>query len=344
MKQYIGISRDHSGSMGNIAHLAMKDYNEQIATIKESAIRFGIDTILSVVSCSIKEPSNGYIGRTENKFDVQLSSISSVKRMFDYPATGSNTQLFDSVNMLIDQFVKVPDYNSPDVAFALHILTDGVDNNSRTSGYALGTRIKELQATDKWTIAFRVPQGMKQSLVRLGIPAGNILEVNYSSEEDIEKATVVQKAATTAYYTSRSAGVRGSSAFYADTSNLTPTVVKQELSNISKRIKVIRVPQQYDGYKIQDFVEEKHGGYILGTTYYQLTKREEVQDNKRIVVWNKLNGEYYSGHEARTLLGLPTTGNIKLVPGQMPDFEVFVQSNSVNRKLVGGTKVIIWNP
>jgi hypothetical protein len=338
MKQYIGITRDHSISMQNIAHLAMKDYNEQIAAIKESAIRYGIDTILSVVSCSIR---HGY-GNTFNEFDVQLSSIGAVKRMLDYKTTGNNTQLFDSVNMLIDQFERVPDYNSPDVAFSIQVLTDGGDNASKTSGRALGERIKRLQATDKWTISFRVPKGYASQLTRLGIPAGNILEVDYNDERNIETATVLTKNATTALYVGRTKGIRGSSSFYADTSAVSTAQVKAELRNITKKVKVIPVPAAYDGYKIQDFVEEKHGGYILGSAYYELSKREEVQDSKQIIVWDRKSGNYYTGREARDLIGIPHIGTVKLVPAQMPQFEIFIQSMSVNRKLVGGTKIVLF--
>jgi hypothetical protein len=338
MKQYIGISRDHSGSMQNIANLAMKDYNEQIAAIKESAIRYGIDTILSVVSCSTATS-----GRTRNEFDVQLSSIGAVKRMLQYSATGNNTQLFDSVNMLIDQFESVPDYNSDDVAFSLMILTDGYDNASRTTtGTSLGERIKRLQATDKWTISFRVPMGYASRLTRVGIPAGNILVVDYNDEKNIETATVLTKSAIATSYQNRTRGIRGSSAFYADTSSVSTAQVKAELRNITKKVKVIPVPVAYDGYKIQDFVEEKHGGYILGSAYYELSKREEVQDSKQIIVWDRKSGNYYTGREARDLIGIPHLGTVKLVPAQMPQFEIFIQSMSVNRKLVGGTKIVLF--
>ena len=338
MKQYIGISRDHSGSMQYIGHLAMKDYNEQIASIKENAIRFGIDTIVSTVACSIKD------GRydTVNQFDVQLSSIAAVKKMQTYATDGACTKLWDSVMMLIKQFESVPDAKSDDVGFMLMILTDGDDNRSLTRPEDVAEKIRQLQATDRWTITFRVPQGMKQSMVRKGIPAGNILEVNYNNEQEIEKATILTRTAMATSYSNRTKGIVGSSTFYADTSNISPTAVKQELQNVSKRVKVLPVTAKHDGYKIQDFVEEKIGGYVLGSAYYELSKREEIQPDKGIVVWNKVNGEYYHGLEARNMLGLPHDRTVKIVPGSMPNLEVFVQSRSVNRKLVSGTKVVVF--
>lgn len=334
MKQYIGISRDHSGSMEYVAPYAMKDFNEQVSEIKGNAIRFGIDTILSVMSCSIGS-------RTRNEWDTQLSSIAAVSPIRSYDTSGNSTKLWDCVDEMIEHFKRVPDYNSDDVAFTLLILTDGADNASIVSGASIGQKIREMQATDKWTITFRVPAGMKASMVCAGIPAGNILEVDYSDEESIEKATIIQKKAIAQAYTSRLSGIRGSSSFYVDVNADTATV-RRELSNISKKVKVVRVTQADDKSRIDEFMQNKTGSYKLGTVFYQLTKREEVQDNKRFIVWDKNSGEYYTGAEARSLLNLPSTGTIKLVPGSMNQFEVFVQSNSVNRKLVGGTKVVVY--
>jgi hypothetical protein len=42
------------------------------------------------------------------------------------------------------------------------VITDGEDNNSRKySGVAIGSIIRTLQATDKWTFVFRVPKGLQ---------------------------------------------------------------------------------------------------------------------------------------------------------------------------------------
>lgn len=343
MKQYVGISRDHSGSMVNLTRVAMKDYNDLISELKGNSIRYGVETKVSTMACSIRRGHPYSLGSTENYLENNCADISSVGRIVDYTANGNFTKLWDSVAELIQLFKRVPDYNSPDVAFLLMILTDGADNNSLTTANQIGNMIHELQLTDKWTITFRVPSDrMKKNMVSAGIPAGNILVVDYADEKNLEQATIVTSQAVMRTYSARASGIRGSSSFYADLNNVDTTTVRRELSNISKKIKVIRVTQADAGKQIQHFMQEKTGGYKLGTVFYQLTKREEVQDNKRFIVWDKNSGEYYTGVEARNLLGVPSSGTIKLVPAQNNQFEVFVQSHSVNRKLVGGTKVIVY--
>lgn len=340
MKQYVGYSNDHSGSMRKVAQAAMEDFNLRIKSLKEDAIRFGVDTVVSVVQCSIRE---SMYGDTVNQFSVINSSIAAVRPLQDWSSNGNSTKLFDSVNMLIEQFLKVPDYNAKDVGFLLDIVTDGGDNDSKMTGYALAEKIRKLQATDKWTITFRVPKGGKYLLVKLGIPSENIMEFNADDAVEFQKASFVAAAATTALYEGKLRGVHGSSTYYANTANLVQQEVRQELTNVSKQVKVIPVAQEWNAKQIRDFVEAKTGQYILGSVHYQLTKKEEVQDGKRIVVWDRKSGNYYTGSEARTLLNLPQTGKFRVQPGMNNgDFEIFIQSNSVNRKLVGGTKVVIF--
>jgi hypothetical protein len=87
------------------------------------------------------------------------------------------------------------------------------------------------------------------------------------------------------------------------------------------------------------------GSYVKGTAFYQLTKPEDVvQDYKILLVLDKKSGAVYSGRDARTLLGLPTSGNCKIIPGNHGNFEVYIQSTSINRKLPGGSKLVIWDP
>jgi len=114
------------------------------------------------------------------------------------------------------------------------------------------------------------------------------------------------------------------------------------LTNISKKVKILKVNKEDNGKQIRDVVEEKAGHYELGTVYYQLTKKEKLQPQKGIVIWDKTSGEYYSGAEARNLLNLSFNTEVKIAPASFPQFEVFVQSSSVNRKLVGGTKVVVY--
>lgn len=350
MKQYVGFSTDHSGSMGSVAEAARQDFNKLVGDMKMSAIRFGIETVVSHVLCGIKksgnDPQSWYrsSGRTVNEMTVDKQGISSVDSMRTYPANGQNTPLFDSVDMLIDSFRYQPDINNDDVSVLILVTTDGADNASLISGSGLAQKIRQVNKAGNWTVVFRGPRGIKAQLSRYGFDPENILEFDAGSVQEFEKSTATTQQAVTQYYAARSTGARASTTFFADTSKFKPTEVKSELANISKKVKVTRVPAAWEKKQISDFVQNYVGQpYILGTAYYQLSKREEIQDSKRIIVWDKETGYYYTGPEARSMLGLPAVGTVKVTPGNLPRYEIFVQSMSVNRHLVAGTKVVIYH-
>lgn len=334
MKNYFGISRDHSGSMSMIAMAAARDYNDNIDTIKEEAATHGIDTIVSVIKCGVGRPA-------KNVWDVRNSNVNTLSPVTSYVTDGNSTPLFDSVMMLIDQLSAVPDANEPDVAFMVMVVTDGGDNSSQTSGPELAKRIKALQATDRWTFVFRVPKGDKAALVRMGLPAGNILEWE-QTERGVQQATVVTKSAMRSFYTARAAGVTSTDKFYADLSTTTLREVKANLVDISKEVDVYVVDAKNDGVQIRDFVQAQGVTFTKGCAFYELSKTETVQEYKQIAIRDKVSGAVYSGFAARDLLGLPHYGEVKLAPGQHGQYNIFVQSTSTNRKLVKGTNVLIW--
>ena len=81
-----------------------------------------------------------------------------------------------------------------------------------------------------------------------------------------------------------------------------------------------------------------------GAAFYLLMKPEnEVQDHKQIAIRDKKTGVIYSGVNARQMLGLPYHGTVKVVPGNHGGYDIFIQSTSVNRKLVKGTQVLYWD-
>jgi hypothetical protein len=336
MKNYIGISRDHSGSMSMIAMAAARDYNDNIDSIKEGSTEHKIDTIVSVVKCGTGRPA-------KNVMDVVNSNVTVLKPLTNYVADGNCTPLFDSVMMLIDQLSSVPDANDPDVSFVVMTITDGQDNASVTSGPKLAKRIKELQATDRWTFVFRVPKGDKRALVQLGIPEGNILEWE-QSERGVQQATVATRSAFKGFYAARSTGVKSTSKFYVDPSAVSLKEVKANLVDISKQVTVYEVDAAWDGSQIRDFVEAQGVTFTKGCAFYQLVKTETVQEYKQIAVRDNATGAVYSGYAARDLLGLPHYGEVKVAPAMQQNgkYEIYVQSTSVNRKLTKGMGLMIW--
>jgi hypothetical protein len=92
---------------------------------------------------------------------------------------------------------------------------------------------------------------------------------------------------------------------------------------------------------IRDFVQGQGFSYSVGKGYYQLTKTETIQPQKQIMIREKRTGKVYSGASARDLLGLPHGMSVRVKPEANPEYDVFVQSTSVNRKVLDGTDLIV---
>lgn len=338
MKNYIGISRDHSGSMSSIAKAAARDYNSNIEAIKVASINNNQDTIVSVVKCGAGRPA-----RTVR--EIVNSSIVTLQPILEsaYVTDGNSTPLFDSVGELIDIFESTPDKDDVNVSFLVMTITDGEENSSsKWTGKSLSEKIRQLQATDRWTFVFRVPRGHARTLARMGIPEGNILEWDQTNR-GVEVASQATAAAFDNFYKGRTAGVKSTTRFFADVGHLSEADIKSALDDITTEVQLFYIDSHENGMQIRDFCQNHtKTSMIKGTAFYQLTKTEEVQDHKLICIKNKLNGQIYGGTAARDLIGLPHYGTVKVSPGQNGDYVVFVQSTSVNRKLVAGSHLLYW--
>lgn len=321
--------------MYHLAKAAARDYNDNISAIREAAITHYLDTIVSVTECRDGKVSRAAVN----------SSVTFLKPLADGEYTTSGgTALFDSVGDLIEIFEKAPDADDQNVSFLVMAVTDGLENCSRRyTANSLARKIRELQATDRWTFVFRVPKGKSYQLRSLGIPEGNILEWD-TTERGVQVAAQATRQAFTQYYTARSTGQKSTSKFYADLSNVSVTDVKRSMKDISNEVTIWPVSQKDDGEWIQHFVERRLRGesYLKGAGFYQLSKPETVQDHKRVMIRDKKSGAVYEGYAARKMLGLPDTGSVRLRPGDHGGFDLFIQSTSYNRHLVAGTSVVYW--
>lgn len=94
---------------------------------------------------------------------------------------------------------------------------------------------------------------------------------------------------------------------------------------------------------IKEFVNENSLKFSKGKGFYQFIKSVVIQPYKEVVLVDKETGAMFSGKDARTMIGLPalnTGGNVKVKPTALPGFEAYVQSTSINRKLLAGTKFL----
>lgn len=98
------------------------------------------------------------------------------------------------------------------------------------------------------------------------------------------------------------------------------------------RFQVLTVDRKCD---IRTFVEESGAAFKKGRGFYQFTKTESIQAHKEVVLVRRDSGDMFTGKKARELLGLPDYGTVRIKPAHLDEYDVFVQSTSYNRKLVG---------
>ncbi len=334
MKTYLGISRDHSGSMHHIARAAARDFNATILATHRAASANNIETVVSVVKCG------GGVTRL-----VTAVPVGCVQLMDEGAYhTGGGTPLFESINVLIDDMLRLPDYADPETTFIVMATTDGADTGAGGGGGRLATRIKELQKTDRWTFVFRVPRGDARDLVKLGIEPGNILEWD-QSDRGVQVASQANDQAFSDFYTARSTGVKSTKTFYSSMKDVTTADVKAVLKDISAEVSLFPVSSKENGVAIREFVETRLAGKPMakGAAFYQLNKTEDkIQDYKLIAVRDRTTNGIYCGDAARDMLGLPKFGDARVRPGDHGNFDVFIQSTSVNRKVAEGTQLMYW--
>ena len=271
-------------------------------------------------------------------YDMDVLRLPSIKDHYDIPRY-SRTALRDATGRAIND-LKMTATLYGDHAFLMYVLTDGMENDSHlVSPFKLSEMLNNLP--DNWTVAALVPNNTgKFEAKSVGFPAGNVEIWDTTSVTGVTEASEVVLRATDRFMTARSTGVRSSRNIFstgADAVN-TRSVKQAGLTPLSKdQYAVLDVAY---AEQIRPYVEGHGMGYSLGCAYYQLSKTENIQPQKQIIVRNKRTGAVYTGREARNLIGLPDIA-VRVTPNHNPEFDVFVQSTSVNRKLVPGTKLIV---
>jgi len=315
---------------------AARDYNSIIADLKRASAANGIDTVVTTIKCGVNGSPGGF------KREVINSSVNALQPMGEsaYDTRGGSTPLFESVGDLIELFKQVPDFTDPEVTFLIMATTDGEDNNSPVWRKKIAQELKDLHASDRWTIVFRVPKGYNHTLESLGVHPGNICPWE-QTEQALHASTVATTSAIDQYYTNRSLGIRSTNKFYADAAGISKEQVAASLKDISREVRV-ELNEIEPNIWISDFCTRKFGRYRLGTAFYEHTKPEKVvQGHKLIVIRDKVSGETYAGAAARSMLRLPDA-TVRVDPGQLGRWEIYIQSQSMNRYVPLRAKVLVW--
>lgn len=323
---------DDSGSMRGLEPAVANMFNTQLETIRRDAKTSGRNTTISLFKFS-EHLQPAQIDRVD---------INSVALMDSYRSNGYSTALRDAIGSVIHDYMNQPDANDETTSFLLFVLTDGEDNSSHNfSVQALQSLMQKAKATDRWTFGILGPPNSTPTITRLlGIDASNVREWE-GTVRGVQRAAIATSSAYAVYSAARASGVRSvtRNLFEADLSGIKASQLNRQLVDVSGDFYTWKVDREI---LIRDFVENHGKTYELGKAYYELSKREEIQSYKRICILNKKDGTLYSGtvDELRGLLGFPTGQTIKVEPGNMATYAVFVQSTSVGRKLVRGTRLL----
>lgn len=339
MKNYLVFIRDHSASMGSLARAAQRDFNEQLTSIQASATSLDQETLVSVLTICVGRDAR--VGR-----EVVNTDVKRVAPIAHYATEGHATPMiaavFDGIKLLED----LPDYNDPDVSFLVVTTTDGQENRDRHRGRELATKIRELVGTDRWTFAFRVPkQGGVKDLASLGILQAPVSIFEWDlNQRGVEVSTQANVEAFKNYFTERATGKRATSRFYANAADVSIDEARKSLIDVTSEVVFLPVAASDAGTLIRPFVEAKLGeAMVRGGAFYQLVKLEpKVQANKRIAIRDKSTGTVFAGDAARQMLALPTIGTVRLAPDDLGEWDIFIQSTSVNRKLDPNTQLLYW--
>ncbi|QIG70700.1 Von Willebrand factor type A domain-containing protein [Rhizobium phage RHph_I1_18] len=102
------------------------------------------------------------------------------------------------------------------------------------------------------------------------------------------------------------------------------------------RFQILTVTDTQD---IKGFVVDNSLPFKIGRGFYEFTKKEEIQEKKEVVLRDRKTGDMYTGAQARNMIGLPFGQRGTIKPAEL-EYDIFVQSTSVNRKLIGGQRFL----
>jgi hypothetical protein len=311
----------HTRDLVKVADAQVK-YLAQRSQELDQETRVSVYTFANTVQCLVYD-----------KDVLRLPSISSL-----YRASGMTALIDASVKSIEDLEQTATLYG--DHAFLVWVLTDGMENASKLKPQMLRAKLAGLP--DNWTVGVLVPdqRGVFEAK-GFGFAPDNISVWNPNDTGAVLEVGNTVRTATDNWMNARSTGVRGTrSLFSTGLDAVNRTTVSSSLKALPLTSYAV-VPVSFER-QIRDAVESSgnFGRYQTGKSFYQLTKTETIQPHKQVVIREKSTGKVYSGSQARSLIGLPAH-EVRVKPDANPEYDIFVQSTSVNRKVLPGTDVLV---
>ena len=328
MENYINhivLVLDASGSMQDVKGSLVRVADNQIDYLARRSKDLDQETRITVYT--FNDPNNIRC-LVYDKDVLRMPSISGL-----YSCVGT-TALVDATLWAISDLRMTPERYG-EHAFLIYVLTDGEENSSIHKPSGLSDVISRLP--DNWTLATFVPnqRGVFEAK-KFGFPPQNISVWDATSAIGVSEVGDKIRQTTETFMQNRTLGIRGTKTLFQMEAPSVQMVTETLPYLTPGQYRLINVGQDTP---ISSFVENFTGRpYRLGEAYYQLTKREEIQPQKQIVIM--YNYRAYVGAEARKLLGLPDY-SVNVAPSSYPVYDIYVQSTSVNRKLLAGTNVLV---
>ncbi|MFJ4776685.1 vWA domain-containing protein [Streptomyces sp. NPDC088762] len=335
---HVALVLDASSSMSHLSRKVVEVADQQIAYLARRSKELDQETRVTVYVFADKVECVVY--------DKDVLRMPSLKQLY---RTGGMTALLAATLKSQRELAQTAQLYG-DHSFLTFVLTDGQENASHRcpdaparDPRALVQAVAEMIETqqDNWTLAVLVPDQMgKREAMQCGFPKDNIAVWDATSTQGLEEAGQVIRQATEKFMAGRAQGIRGSRAVFstgADAVNK-DTIKAAGLTSVDpSQYHLIPVAREA---AIREWVVECGHTYRTGGAFYQLSKPEKIQARKKIAVLEKKTDRVYTGPEARTLLGLSDV-EVRVKPDHNDDFTIFVQSTSVNRKLVANTRLLL---
>lgn len=270
-------------------------------------------------------------------WDMDVLRLPSIARFY-HP--DGNTAFVDASIKALDDLAEIPERYG-DHSFLVYVLTDGQENASRSRPDVLAQRLARIP--DHWTVAAMVPDAKgKHEAKRFGFPAGNVEVWDATSEAGVTEAGSVLRATSDSYMQARASGVRSTRTLFSTSSAAVnaKTIQAADLKPLERNTYVLIPVPPGAQLKIKDFTEECGFTYRTGKGYYELMKTETIQAGKEIAIVERGGqGRVFMGRDARNIIGLPDM-EVRVKPDHNREYAVFVQSTSINRNLVVGTRYL----
>lgn len=330
LKNHVAVVLDVSSSMEQLTGKMQEVFNNQIEALRRMSLQFEQETRVSVYTFSSSDNIQCLIS------DVDVARPMNLEKLKAYGWTA----LLDATGLAIEDLQLLPQKYG-DHAFIVYLLTDGQENHSKKYNAVSFKRMLGALPENFTVAAFAPDLNAISYLTQYGISKGNIDKWD-TTVRGMEEVGRKFEQTMDSYFTMRSKGVRTSDSMFSDLKSVTATEVKQILKEVKPTDYKVVINELTQAVEIKDIVEHKtHIPYTKGCSFYELVKNEKVQPTKKIAIQNRKTGKVYTGDHARDLLGLPNH-EVKLVVADHGEWNVYVQSTSVNRKIIPKQRVLVF--